>query len=82
MHTRISEHRGVSAITGNPILSVSKSSILDHPREADHPIDPSDFKVIASGNSNVDILIKESLLIAQTKPLLNNNIRSYPLTLF
>lgn len=82
LHTRISEHRGVSAMTGNPILSVSKSSILDHSRETDHPTDPSDFKVIASSNSNLDILIKESLLIAKTKPSLNNNIRSYPLTLF
>jgi hypothetical protein len=29
-----------------------------------------------------DILVKESLLIAQTKPWLNNNVRSFPLTLF
>jgi hypothetical protein len=47
-----------------------------------HPIEPSDFKIVTSANSNHEILIKESLLIAQTKPWLNNNVRSFPLTLF
>jgi hypothetical protein len=82
LHTRISEHCGFSALTGNPLSCVSKSSISDHSREADHPIEPSDFKIVASANSNHDILIKESLLIAHTKPWLNNNVRSFPLTLF
>ena len=45
-------------------------------------IEPSDFKIVTSANSNHNILIKESLLIAQTKPWLNNNVRSFPLTLF
>jgi hypothetical protein len=82
LHTRISEHCGISALTGNPLSCVSKSSISDHSREAGHPIEPSDFKIVTSANSNHDILIKESLLIAQTKPSLNNNVRSFPLTLF
>jgi hypothetical protein len=53
-------------LTGNPLSCVSKSSISDHSREAGHPIEPSDFKIVTSANSNHDI--KESLLIAQTKP--------------
>ena len=69
-------------MTGNPLSCVSKSSISDHSKEAGHPVEPSDFKIITSANSNHDILIKESLLIAQTKPWLNNNVRSFPLTLF
>jgi hypothetical protein len=69
-------------LTGNPLSCVPKSSISDHSREACHPIEPSDFKIVASANSNHDILIKESLLTAQTKPWLNNNVRSFPLTLF
>ena len=36
--------------------------------------EPSDFKIVTSANSNHNILIKESLLIAQTKPWLNNNV--------
>ena len=82
LHTRISEHCGISALTGNPLSCVSKSSISDHSREAGHPIEPSDFKIVTSANSNHNILIKESLLIAQTKPWLNNNVRSFLLTLF
>jgi hypothetical protein len=82
LHTRISEHCGISALTGNPLSCVSKSSISDHSREAGHPIEPSDFKIVTSANSNHNILIKESLLIAQTKPWLNYNVRSFPLTLF
>ena len=82
LHTRISEHGGISALNGNPLLCVSKSSISDHSKEAGHPFEPSDFKIITLANSNHDILIKESLLIAQTKPWLNNNVQSFPLTLF
>jgi hypothetical protein len=52
LHTRISEHRGISALTGNPLSCVSKSSISDHSKEAGHPVEPSDFKIITSDNSN------------------------------
>jgi hypothetical protein len=45
-------------------------------------IEPNDFKIVTLANSNHDILIKESLLIAQTKLWLNNNVRSFPLKHF
>ena len=61
LHTRISEHCGISAFTGKPISSAIKSSILDHSRDFSHPTEPSDFKIVTSANSNHDILIKESL---------------------
>jgi hypothetical protein len=38
LHTRISEQCGISALTGNPLSCVSKSSISDHSREACHPM--------------------------------------------
>ena len=61
LHTRISEHCGISALTGKPISCAIKSSILDHSRDFSHPTEPSDFKIVTSANSNHDILIKESL---------------------
>jgi hypothetical protein len=73
------EHCGISSLTGKPLSCVSKSSISDHSREAGPP---TDFKIVTSANSNHDILIKGSLLIAQTKPWLNSNVQSFPLTLF
>ena len=46
LHTRFSEHCGISALTGNPLLCVSKSSISDHSREAGHPIEPVILKLL------------------------------------
>ena len=41
-----------------------------------------DFKILSSGTSEWDLLIRESLLISQLNPVLNANIRSTPLELF
>ena len=42
----------------------------------------TDFSVLASGRSELDSLIQESLLIARINHSLNVNIRSFPLMLF
>jgi hypothetical protein len=47
-----------------------------------HPVSASDFKILSSGTSEWDLLIRESLLISQLNPVLNANIRSTPLELF
>jgi hypothetical protein len=50
---------------------------------AKHQVSASDFKILSSGTSEWDLLIRESLkLISQLNPVLNVNIRPTPLELF
>ena len=82
LHTRICEHVGISARTGNETShSTSLSSVVTHERETGYPIFFDDFSVLASGRSQLDTRIRESLLIAKINPSVNVNIRSFPLML-
>jgi hypothetical protein len=82
IYTRISEHMGVSPLTGKERSISTMSSILAHKHMHKHPVSASDFKILLSGTSEWDLLIRESLLISQLNPVLNSNIRSTPLELF
>ena len=86
LHTRISEHMGVSPLTGKKRATTSfpTSSIQAHTRQTNHAISPKDFSIISScrSSSNFELLIHESLLISKYKPSLNENISSTPLSLF
>ena len=74
---------GISGYTGSEISHpCSLFSILAHKRETGHPISFDDFSVLASGRSELDTLIRESLLIAKINPSLYVYIRSFPLMLF
>jgi len=78
LHTRVAEHRGVSARTLRPVTTPSHSNIRDHCHNSDHPISTSDFKVLATVN-RFDIRLAESILIHQRKPTLNSLESSMPL---
>jgi hypothetical protein len=78
----ISEHTGVSPLTGKERSISTMSSILAHKHMHKHPVSASDFKILSSGTSEWDLLIRESLLISQLNHVLNANIRSTPLELF
>ena len=86
IHTRISEHMGVSPLTGKKRATTlfPTSSIQAHTRQTNHAISPNDFSIISScrSSSNFELLIRESLLISKYKPSLNENISSIPLSLF
>ena len=82
LHTRISDHMGISPLTGNRRVNPSPTSILSHHIETGHPISFSDFKILSSSPSASELLLKESLLINKLKPILNGNIGSMPLSLF
>ena len=73
---------GVSPLTGKERSISTMSSILAHKHMHKHQASASDFKIISSGTSEWDLLIRESLLISQLNPVLNANIRSTPLELF
>jgi hypothetical protein len=67
IHSRISEHMGVSPLTGLKERSISTmSGILAHKHMHKHRVSASDFKILSSGTSEGDLLIRESLLISQT----------------
>ena len=40
------------------------------------------FKIIANGNKDIELLIKESLIIKDNRPSLNNNNSSFELCIF
>jgi hypothetical protein len=68
INTRISEHMGVSPLTGKERPISTMSSILAHKHMHKHPVSASDFKILSSGTaSEWDLLIRESLLISQLK---------------
>ena len=48
----------------------------------DQPVSFGNFKVLASGNSEFHLKIKESLLISRDQPVLNKSEASLPLHLF
>jgi hypothetical protein len=69
---RISEQMRVSPLTGKERSISTMSSILAHKHK--HTVSASDFKILSSGTSEWDLLIRESLLISQINPVLNANI--------
>ena len=78
---RISEHMGVSSLTGKKVSHSSRSSILTHSTQTNHSISFHDLSILSSCNSPFELLIRESLLINKNKPSLNENITSVPLAL-
>ena len=72
LHTRISEHMGVSPLTGKKLATTSLSSIQAHIHHTHHTIPPNDFSIISSchSSSNFEFLIRESLLISKFISLL------------
>ena len=79
LHTRISEHMGVSPLTGKKRATHSLSSVLTHTHRTGHSISPDDFTIVSSCRSSSNFeLLRGSLLISKLKPPLNENISSTP----
>ena len=79
---RIAEHAGVSHITGKTMKSQSHSSIRDHSLSCSGcDFSPKNFKILTTGSSDLELLIKERLLINQRKPAINGNVGSFELLL-
>ena len=72
LHTRVAEHRGVSARTGQPLTRPSFSNIRNHSWQCDHRILADNFKIVTKGTCNQDLYILESLAINLLKPNLND----------
>ena len=81
---RMCEHLGISHITGksrkfNPLQD---TAVKKHLRETGHKCDFNNFEIINRANSDLELLIKESLLINRHTPFLNKQIKTYKLSLF
>jgi hypothetical protein len=81
LHTRVSEHLGISALTGNKSSNPKLTSILQHLNNTGHTASLDDFKILSSCPSSDELMIHESLLISKLKPTLNVQGSSVPLLL-
>jgi len=72
VETRFKEHR-------NPH---KQSAVLEHVLMTGHDVSLDNLKVYANGRHDKELLIKESLIIKDLQPDLNENVASYPLELF
>ena len=78
--TRINEHLGRSARTGNYLAKPLYSAIREHCESSDHRISKDNFSVLASTSSDLDLSIMEALYQKQIKPSLGRS--SYELACF
>lgn len=77
---RIAEHAGVSHLTGNSVKTLVHSSIRDHCTQCQGATcSSSNFKILTTGSTGLELLIKERLLINAKKPPLNGNCGSFEL---
>ena len=78
---RFCQHLGISPRTNRP-TSVSHSSPRQHCEGKNHPFQLSNFSIIDSPNSELELRILESLHILQKHPPLNRDQSFIPLSLF
>ena len=71
LKVRVSQHKGCSFRSNNPLTNPEKSNILDHSLTANHPITLENFKILASCD-RFDLRLLESLFIHKLKPSLND----------
>ena len=76
LHDRKTEHFKV--LTSNS----HSSAIAEHMTQTGHRIKWDHFDILATGQSDIHCKIKETLLIRDLKPALNENVRSEKLLLY
>ena len=81
-YVRATEHTGISHLTNKLLKNVKQSAISDHLPTCDCNINFRDFTILSKDSNNFNLLIRESLLIAPNKPILNKTVKSFPLELF
>ena len=81
-YVRAAEHMGISHLTNKRLKNVKQSAISDHVLTCDCNINFNNFTILSKDSNNINLLIKESLLISRDKPILNKIVKSFPLELF
>ena len=64
LHTRVSEHLGISPLTGKPLSSPAMSSIFSHLNSTGHSANFDNFEILSSCSDTCELMIHESLLIS------------------
>ena len=72
----------ISNLTSKRVQNVKETAVSDHLLQCNCAIDFDHFDVLASDTNSFRLLIKESLLIKNDKPVLNRTVKSFPLELF
>ena len=65
IYTRISEHMGISPLTWKKHSISTMSGILAHIHTTKHNILRTEFKILSTGISDADLLVRESLYISK-----------------
>ena len=81
-YVRAAEHMGISHLTNKCLKNVKQSAISDHVLTCDCNVNFNDFTILSKDSNNINLLIKESLLISHDKPILNTTVKSFALELF
>ena len=81
-YVKATENIGISHLTNKHPKNVSQSAFLDHLLTCDCNINFNEFTTFSKDSNNFNFLIKESLLIARDKPILNKTVKPFPLELF
>ena len=70
LHTRVSEHLGISPIIGKPSSDPVMPSIFTHLNSTSRSANFNDFEILSSCSDTCELMIHESLLISKLKPSL------------
>ena len=73
---------GILHMANKRLKNIKQSAISDHLLTCDCNISFNDFIILSKHPNNINLLIKESLLMARYKPILNKTVKSFPLKLF
>ena len=76
------EHMRISHLTNKRLKNVKQSAISDHTLTCDCNINFNDFTILSKDSNDINLFIKESLLIACDEPILNKTVKFFPLELF
>ena len=81
MKVRSGEHIGISPLTFRKVKPLKESAICDHLLNCNNIPSFDEFTILAYGQHNYILEVKESLLIKRDRPVLNKNISSAKLFL-
>ena len=81
---RLSEHTHISALTGKPLTGRQVFTPMQHQRNCckETKISRDNFSIVGFEKDPYLVQVKESLLIKSSRPQLNGNLTSVPLSLF
>ena len=82
LSVRVGKHSGVLPLTRKKSKSKKSTAVKDHMIFCDHIVSIDDFRILATGDSDLHVKVKEIILISRDEPILNKNETSLPLYLF